>query len=176
MFYTRKGDSGTTKVFNTKSGTRISKCSCLTESLGALDELNSFLGLVKVKAYDVAKTIAWVQNCLFTIQAEVAGSEKKVGKAKVVEMEKMIDAMERELPPIKTFFISGGTEAAALLDIARTMARKAERTIIGSVEKKEFKLDPETLAFLNRLSSLFYVMARLTNHRSGIIEEAPTYK
>ena len=185
MLYTRKGDSGTTKDFISKSGERKSKSSCQTEALGALDELNSFLGLVKVKSSGVkwmvnGKSIAdmvhWTQNCLFSIQAEVAGADKKVGHEKVDEMERMIDAMEREMPPIKTFFISGGTELAALLDISRTLARKAERCAVSAIESGEIILDPATLAFLNRLSSLMYALARLINHKSGITEEPPTYQ
>ena len=184
MLYTRKGDSGTTKDFISKSGERKSKSSCQTEALGALDELNSFLGLVKVKSAGVkwmingkslVEIVHWTQNCLFSIQAEVAGADKKVGQEKVNEMEGMIDEIEKELPPIKTFFISGGTELAALFDVCRTLARKAERRAIAAVDKKEIILGPATLAFLNRLSSLMYALARLTNHKSGITEEPPPY-
>jgi cob(I)alamin adenosyltransferase len=184
MLYTRKGDSGTTKDLKSKPGERKSKSSCQTESLGALDELNSFLGLVKVKAAGVewvvsnkkpAEIVLWVQNGLFSIQAEVAGADKRVGQEKVTEMEGWIDAMEKEMPPIKTFFISGGTELGALFDISRTLARKAERRAIAAVEQKEVVLDTATLAFLNRLSSLLYAFARLTNHKSGIKEQPPTY-
>ena len=175
MLYTRKGDAGTTKDFQSGPGQRKSKSSCQTEALGALDELNSFLGLVKVKSSD-PDIIQWCQNCLFTVQAEVAGADKQVGQGKVAEMESMIDAIEKELPPIKTFFISGGTELAALFDISRTLARKAERRVIGGTEAGEFKIDAATLAFLNRLSSLMYALARLSNHKSGITETPPTYQ
>jgi cob(I)alamin adenosyltransferase len=185
MLYTRKGDSGTTKDFKSKSGERKSKSSCQTESLGALDELNSFLGLVKVESVGVkwmvnGKSITdivhWTQNCLFSIQAEVAGANNKIEENKIKEMEAMIDSMELEMPPIKTFFISGGTELAALFDISRTLARKAERRAVSAVESGEIILDPATLAFLNRLSSLMYALARLTNHKSGITEQPPTYR
>jgi cob(I)alamin adenosyltransferase len=185
MLYTRKGDAGTTKDFKSGPGQRKSKSSCQTEALGALDELNSFLGLVKVKSTGAGwkvqgkspvEIVHWVQNCLFSVQAETAGADKKVGQEKVVKMEVIIDAIEKELPPIKTFFISGGTELAALFDICRTFARKAERRVIAAVDKKEIILDPATLAFLNRLSSLMYALARLTNHKSGITEEPPTYQ
>ena len=130
MLYTRKGDNGTTKAFDSKPGQRKSKSSCQTEALGALDELNSFLGLVKIKSASIsssgsklkhdksamnswkildkspAEIVAWIQNSLFTVQAEVAGAGKRVGQNKVLEMERMIDSIEHELPPIKTFFIS----------------------------------------------------------------------
>jgi len=184
MLYTRKGDAGTTKDFKSGPGVRKSKSSCQTDSLGALDELNSFLGLAKVKAADVlwkvigkspADIVHWTQNCLFSVQAEVAGADKKIGEEKVVEMEAMIDAMEGEMPPIKTFFISGGTELAALFDVSRTLARKAERRAVAAIDAGEITLAPATLAFLNRLSSLLYALARLTNHKSGIKEKSPTY-
>lgn len=190
MLYTRKGDSGTTKAFNSKPGQRISKSSCQTEALGALDELNSFVGLLKVKLSDVLWTanisvdsakspveiIQWVQECLFIIQAEVAGADKKIGQDKVDRIEFTVDWVEKEMPPIKTFFISGGTEIATLFDISRTLARKAERRVIAGIENGEVVVGQVTLAFLNRLSSLFYALARLSNHKSGIKESAPTYR
>ncbi len=184
MLFTRKGDDGTTKIFNSKSGERISKASFQIEALGALDELNSFLGLTKVKSTDVlwsikddpvSNVILWIQNCLFTIQAEVAGADKIIGNEKVVELEVMVNLIENELPPIKTFFISGGTELATLLDISRTITRKVERRVVAGIQNKEIKVDPNTLAFLNRLSSLFYALARLSNHKSGINELSPSY-
>jgi len=184
MLYTRAGDDGTTRNFDSNSKNRISKSSCRTESLGALDELNSFLGLVKVKANDVTWKVCdrslfdivfWIQNNLFIVQAEVAGSDKKMGEDKVVEMEKWVDTIEKELPPIKTFFVSGGTELASLLDISRTLSRKAERRVIKAQEEESIFVGPSTLAFMNRISSLFYALARLTNHKSGIKEVAPSY-
>ena len=192
MLYTRKGDAGTTKDFKSGPGERKSKSSCQTESLGALDELGAFLGLAKLKAVEPAYAtwrvgtapttlsltdiVAWTQDCLFTVQAEVAGADKRVGQEKVVTMEAWVDAAEKELPPITTFFISGGTELAALFDVSRTLARKAERRVVAAVEAGEIVLDAATLAFLNRLSSLFYALARLTNHKSGITEQPPSYK
>ncbi|MEN9523964.1 MAG: cobalamin adenosyltransferase PduO [Candidatus Parcubacteria bacterium] len=190
MLYTRKGDSGTTKAFNTKSGQRISKSSCQTEALGALDELNSFSGLLKVKLADVswkvnisasenktpAEIIQWVQECLFIVQAEVAGADKEIDQTKVDHIEWTVDWIEKEMPSIKTFFISGGTEIASLFDVCRTLARRAERRVIAGVEAEEVVVGPVTLAFLNRLSSLFYALARLSNHKSGIKEQAPTYQ
>lgn len=184
MLYTRKGDNGTTKTFDSKPGERISKSSCRTESLGALDELNSFLGLAKVRSAEVdwkvndtsfADIVMLVQNGLFIVQAEVAGADKTITDEKVKTVEALADAMENELPPIKTFFISGGTELAALFDVSRTLARKAERRVIKALEEDSISVGPETLAYLNRLSSLFYAMARLSNHKSGIKEVPPSY-
>ena len=90
-------------------------------------------------------------------------------------MEEIINAIERELPPIKTFFISGGTKLASLFDISRTFARRAERRVVGVHDESLQKISPQTLAYLNRLSSLLYALARLSNHLSGINESAPSY-
>ena len=184
MLYTRKGDAGTTKDFKSGPGERKSKSSCQTEALGALDELNSFLGLAKVKSAALpwtvngkapADIVGWAQNSLFSVQAEVAGADKRVDQGKVAEMESWIDWIEKELPPIKTFFISGGTELAAIFDVSRTLARKAERRVIAGAEAGEFKIDPATLAFLNRLSSLLYALARFVNSQAGVSEQPPWY-
>jgi cob(I)alamin adenosyltransferase len=193
MLYTRKGDSGTTKAFDSKPGQRISKSSCQTEALGALDELNSFLGLAKIKSADVSWSVKvsadtntdaaqtpvaivqWVQECLFIVQAEVAGADKHIDQPKIERLEYVIDWIEKEMPPIKTFFISGGTELAALFDVSRTLSRKAERRVIAGVESGEVKAGASTLAFLNRLSSLFYALARFSNHEKGVKEISPSY-
>lgn len=190
MLYTRKGDGGTTKAFDSKPGERISKSSCRTEALGALDELNSFIGIAKMKAQSSGWTVElvagrgmrfsevchWVQECLFIVQAEVAGADKHINEEKIVWIEHAIDSIEKSMPPIKTFFISGGTELAATFDVCRTLARKAERRVVAGVEQEQFVVVPTTLAFLNRLSSLFYALARLTNHKSGITEQSPRYQ
>lgn len=185
MLYTGKGDDGTTKTFGC-CDQRISKSSAITEALGALDEVNSFLGIVKVNTHAgaLAATLAEVQQNLFIVQAEIAGADKHITLEKVREMENTINAIEAELPPIKTFFISGGTELAALLDFARTLARRAERRVvyvaedssIDSEREGKVAIEKDTLAYLNRLSSLLYALARQVNHKSGITEEPPVYR
>ncbi|MDD5318746.1 MAG: cob(I)yrinic acid a,c-diamide adenosyltransferase [Candidatus Pacebacteria bacterium] len=175
MLYTGKGDNGTTKTFGCDQ--RISKSSTVAEALGSLDEINSFLGLVKVESdQKFAAIIEEVQQNLFIIQAEVAGAEKHLDISKIKKTEEMIGTIEKELPPITTFFISGGTRLAALFDTARTMARRAERRVVGVHDENIQKISPETLTYLNRLSSLLYALARLTNHLSGITEEPPSYR
>jgi len=183
MLYTRKGDSGTTKTFGCDQ--RISKSSAIAEALGSLDEINSFLGLCKVKAgqtdFSVGlddpfeSVVDWVQQNLFIIQAELAGAEKVINEDKVKRLENLTDSIEKELPPITSFFVSGGTELGALFDTARTIARRAERRVVQVNEESEKKLGEYTLPYLNRLSSLLYALARLSNHKSGITEEPPTY-
>lgn len=176
MLYTGKGDNGTTSAFGCDQ--RFSKSSAIAEALGTLDEVNSFLGVVKVneRASEIAQTLADVQQNLFTVQAEVAGAEKHISESKVRELENIINAIEAELPPIKTFFVSGGTELASLLDFARTLSRRAERRVVGVADEGVVVVGKDTLAYLNRLSSLLYALARQINYKSGITEESPKYR
>lgn len=189
MLYTRKGDGGTTKTLHCDQ--RLSKSSAIAEALGAVDELNSLLGFVKVQCQNTSPALVLVQGRglalilnqiqqnLFIIQAELAGaSGKTVVKGKVMALEKIIDGIEKELPPIKTFFIPGATEDGALLDYARTVARRAERRVVAVLDQTpgDPPLGGFSLAYLNRLSSLLYALARLVNHQSGIKEEAPDYR
>lgn len=179
MFYTGKGDNGKTELFGCDQ--KISKSSVVIEALGSLDELNAFLGICKVKAgkqKGFAHVIGNIQQDLFIIQAELAGSKERIKEEKIKKMEEAIDEIEKVLPPIRTFSLSGGTEFSASLDYARTLTRNAERSIVYSVEAAEDEnvdLDRPTLVYLNRLSSLLYAMTRLTNVKSGIKEESPHY-
>lgn len=174
MLYTRKGDAGTTKTFGCDQ--RISKSSAVAEALGSLDEINSFLGVAKCLEDSPADVLLSVQEKLFIIQAQVAGSDKVLSPEQITEVEKIVDSVEQELPPIKTFFISGGTTLAATLDYARTLARRAERRVVAVSEEGQRPIAPTTLAYLNRLSSLLYALARLANHKSGIKEQPPSYR
>jgi len=181
--FTGKGDDGTTKTYGCDQ--RMSKSSLVAEALGSLDEINSFLGLCKVAAEERGYVIAnrrfeaivhSLQQTLFMVQAQVAGFPMDVPEEKVTELETIIAACEREMPPIKTFFISGGAMLAAKFDFARTIARRAERRVVAVAEEGKVKIQPATLAFLNRLSSILYALARLSNHKSGKLEESPNYK
>jgi|TARA_Y100000310_G_scaffold170442_2_gene170635 cob(I)alamin adenosyltransferase len=189
MLYTRTGDKGKTSLFGSKK--RISKNSTVAEALGSLDELNSFLGLCKVEARKTQEggvlvgkrkkvltsdILREVQQNLFIVQAEVAGARKKITKQKVVRVEQIVNKIEHELPPLTDFSLAGGTELSALLDVARTIARRVERRVVAVHEESEKKISEHTRAYLNRLSSLLFALARLTNHRSGIKEESPNYR
>ncbi len=183
MLYTGKGDKGDTGLF--ACSTRISKSSAVAESLGSLDEVNSFLGFAKLKSKEAGFALSSgalfedithdLQQSLFIVQAEIAGTPMSVPEAKVRQLETWIGEIEKELPPIRTFFISGGTELASLFDFARTLARRAERRAV-EVKESGKELGEHTLAFLNRLSSMLYALARLSNHKSGITEQSPTYR
>jgi cob(I)alamin adenosyltransferase len=187
--FTGKGDGGTTKTFGCDQQ-RISKSSELPEALGTLDELNSYLGLAKVKALRLgdpkvplgirsrltSHILADIQQTLFIVQAEVAGAPKKVGKPKVTQSELIINTLETLMPPITTFTVAGGTELSATLDVARTISRRAERRVVGVDELGLRKVSPHTRAYLNRLSSLLFALARWANESAGIPRETPSYK
>ena len=184
MLYTGKGDDGTTKTFGCDQ--RISKSSAIAEALGSLDEINSFLGLCKIKSEKEklllpegvisSDVILNIQKNLFIIQAEVAGSEMSITEDKIKDIEKIINDIEKELPPIKSFFISGGTKLAVLFDISRTIARRAERRVVEVSNEGKTKVSDSSKAYLNRLSSLLYALARFSNHKFGVKEESPDYE
>lgn len=182
MLYTRNGDGGQTNLFGCVK--KFSKNSPQVETLGALDELNSLLGVCKIKATNLeakrqlgrftSKLLEDVQNDLFVIQAEVAGGVKKIKKNRTVEIEKIINKIEKELPKQKNFSVPGGTELSAMLDYSRAVARRAERRFV-SLGKGKKKNNPESLKYLNRLSSLLFALARQVNYKSGIKERRPKY-
>ncbi len=179
MLYTGRGDKGDTSLFACKQ--RLAKSSALIEALGTVDEVNSWLGVCKVEAEAkkfvcvgraVLDVLNEVQQNLFIIQAELAGAPKTVSGDKVEALGHLIGEIEKILPPIKSFFVSGGTPLSAYLDYARTIARRAERRVVACPEA----VGEHSLAYLNRLSSILYALARLANHQSGIKEESPTYQ
>lgn len=181
--FTGRGDDGTTYAYDCDQ--RFTKGSGVAEALGTVDEINSFLGLLKVKSaqenfehgeLSIANLIEEVQQNLFIIQAELAGAKKNIEAEKVSKMGELINSIESELPPIKTFFVSGGTELAAMCDFARTVARRAERRVVVVHDAKSAPVGEQTLAYLNRLSSMLYALARLANHKFGIVEEKPHYE
>jgi len=185
MLYTRKGDDGTTKTFGCNQ--RVSKSSLVAEALGSLDETNSFLGVARAKTKDLdfqvtneklsyAGLILEVQQNLFIVQAEVAGSDLHITDEKIKRVEKIVDEIEKVLPPIKSFFLSGATELGATFDFARTLARRAERRVVAAREEGKITVSAETLQYLNRLSSLLYALARISSHMSGAEELKPDYK
>lgn len=185
MFFTGKGDKGKTELWGCNQ--KISKSSTISEALGSLDECNSFLGFAKILAKEKGLSLEdrgisfhdlvhGIQQTLFIVQAELAGTPMSVSEEKVREIESIINGIEKELPPIHSFFISGGTELASIFDYSRTLARRAERRVVGVVDEGSRSLGEWTLAYMNRLSSILYALARLSNHRAGIKEDAPNYK
>jgi cob(I)alamin adenosyltransferase len=182
MFFTGQGDKGTTKTLSTPE--RIPKDHVIIEALGAVDELNTWLGLCRAKFHDENLPLtSWPklglalkdnQENLFIIQAELAGAKLAITQEKLKTLEAAIKNLEEILPPINSFIIPGESEASALMDIARTMARKAERTVISA--QKYLISNEFSLAYLNRLSSWLYGLARFLNKEKNITEQAPAYK
>jgi cob(I)alamin adenosyltransferase len=180
--YTGRGDTGKTSFFGDSQ--RFSKASLLAEALGCLDELNSYIGLCKVKSqtchikldrYEFNEILKTIQDHLFIIQASLAGAPLVITDEKTKFNENLINLVEIEIPPIKNFIISGGSEISAMLDVARTLARQAERRTVTVHQKNKTSVKPETLVYLNRLSSLLYALARYANFKLGIKEENPSY-
>ena len=183
-FYTGKGDGGTSKLFDTPSGQRVSKTSPVFETLGMLDELNGLTGWCKAGCpddFDVVgrqgKTLLRdVQDHLFTIQAEVAGAPRKsVPLSSVERLGELIKQIEGSLPPVTSFLVPGATEFSARLDITRAVSRRVERRLVGLHESGQREVSSSSRAYANRLSSLFYALTRLANNRAEAEESSPQY-
>lgn len=178
MFYTRKGDRGTSGLFRPKK--RFSKSSKIYDALGTLDELNSLLGICWIHTKNIVseisipKEIRKAQEVLFIIQAELAGSNKCIGESEMNAIESTIDNVETFIGNLRpAFIIPGATTESALLDYTRTVARRAERSVVAVSTK--LKVSANSLAYLNRLSSLLYILARYIAAREGIKETSPSY-
>ena len=180
--YTGKGDGGTTKLFSSKKGERVSKSSLVFEALGTVDELNTVVGWCRsacsvdwmVGDVALSSVLLDVQEHLFTLQAELAGAPKKIPKKSVTVLEKRIADIEKELPEITSFLMPGGFELSARLDIARAVSRRAERLLVA-VQEKDGAVSEHTLVYANRLSSLLYALVRFVNEKTDSTEQAPRY-
>jgi cob(I)alamin adenosyltransferase len=186
MFYTGKGDDGTTQLYG-KAG-RFSKTDALFEALGTLDELNSYLGVCKVscgehvyvatiesKEVSLVTLIHDAQNTLFIIQAELAGADKHVEREKVAYSESVISTIEGLVPPLQSFIVAGGSHISAQLDVARAVSRRAERRVLEVHKNGSQRVHPHTLQYLNRFSSLLFALARFVEYTEGASREVPTY-
>jgi cob(I)alamin adenosyltransferase len=169
--YTRTGDTGETSLYG---GERTSKSDPRIEAYGTIDELNAFLGLVRTSwpSSPLDAQLNRVQSDLFDIGAYLAapGSDrfKSVQSPRIADLEQGIDSMERDLKPLTTFVLPGGSTAAAHLHVARTICRRAERRVVALDDaSKEMQT---TLAYLNRLSDYLFVAARFANLRHGVTD------
>lgn len=172
MWYTGNGDSGVSTRFN--SSRQEKKNSIFFEVLGSIDELNAYLGVVKMDAgEECAEELTLRQQDLFILQAELAGADKHITEKHVLALEERIDVLEQLLPLTTTFLLSGGVRLAAELDVARTIARRAERACVALVSHEKVSLN--VLAYMNRLSSYFFALSRKAIYDANAIEEAPTY-
>lgn len=160
--YTRTGDSGTTGLFG---GKRISKASCQTETYGSIDELTSYIGLVgvKLKNKNDKDLLIQVQKDLYQIMSFLSGAEVDLLhlKDKVKQFENKIDLMENNLPKLNKFILPGSNEISALFQILRVICRKTERIMVDYYESNlTMKQLNNVLIYLNRLSDLFFILAR----------------
>ncbi len=169
--YTRSGDEGETGLGS--GGVRVPKDSLRVEAYGNVDELNSVIGLARAFITDkeLDSVLAELQHDLFVAGADLAapgnaGREvPRISKDKITEMERTIDKFEDELSPLKAFILPGGGQAGSILHYARTVARRAERSIV-TLSRAE-KINSQMLPYINRLSDLLFVMARIVNHRES---------
>ncbi len=183
-FFTGKGDDGTSKLFDSGKGVRVSKSSPIFECLGQLDELNTLVGWCKAacpgdlvaQEQKVRLVLHDVQDHLFTIQAEVAGAPKSVPLSSAERLGTLIRAIEDSLPEVKSFLVPGGTELSARLDIARAVSRRAERRLVTLHQSGEREVSASSRAYANRLSSLLYALTRLANRYGGASEAPPAYR
>ncbi len=172
--YTKGGDKGETGLFG---GDRVPKNSARIEAYGTIDELNSFIGLVitEVKSGEIKDLLTIIQNQLFTVGSDLATPiNDKTSKYDIPRVEEsffknaedQIDKFDAQLKPLEHFILPGGTKSAAILNICRTVCRRAERRVVAL--KAAEKINENIIIFLNRLSDLFFVLSRFENMISGI--------
>lgn len=163
--YTRTGDDGTTGLGD---GSRAPKASLRLGAIGDVDELNCTVGLAVAEGLreDVAALLIDIQHDLFDLGGEISIPGSSFIQAGAVEkLERAIDSLNEELPPLKEFLLPGGSRAAAAVHLARAVCRRAERTLLSLGAEAE--LNPVALRFVNRLSDLLFVVARVTARESG---------
>ena len=178
MLYTKKGDTGTSTLFGVCD--RFLKSDDVFEALGTLDELNSLLGVCRSRVHSipsvlgnvkVSNMIFVVQENLFTLQAKLAGAPKSLSPDAVAVLEDYIAAIEGRIKNPHGFIITGETELSALFDYARAVSRRAERSVVRIIDK--MPIDGDTTAYLNRISSLLYALARYAARNTK--EKKPRY-
>lgn len=166
--YTRTGDDGTTGLVD---GSRRAKHDARMQAIGEVDEANSMIGLAAVAASDTtSRNLQRIQNDLFDLGADLATPGQdftpsemvlRVVASQVEWLESAIDALNEGLPPLTSFILPGGSEAAARIHIARATVRRAERSAVALADAEP--VNPQALAYLNRLSDYLFVLARATN-------------
>jgi cob(I)alamin adenosyltransferase len=172
--YTRTGDAGETGLFG---GGRVTKDHPRVDAYGDVDELNAFLGVVRSvePMARVDDIILPIQRDLFAIGALLATpdrekmsdhlSKARIGDDRITELEHAIDRGESELEPLKAFILPGGTPKAASLHVARTVCRRAERRIVALTREED--IPAIVVTYMNRLSDLLFVLARVADRRDG---------
>jgi cob(I)alamin adenosyltransferase len=170
MAYVKKwtGDKGETHL---RSGMKTSKKSLRVEAYGTVDELNSFVGLAAAESGNsrTREILNEIQEDLFAIGADLSAPMyekiRRINDERNRQLEDMIKEIDSELEDLKNFIIPGGTRAASLLHVCRTICRRAERQIVALKEQE--KINEEALKYMNRLSDVFFQLARLENKKQG---------
>ena len=172
--YTRTGDDGTTGLV---SGPRRNKDDLRVEAFGSVDEVNAYLGVARLHSTGMPRVdsvLSRIQNDLFDLGADLAnppatageGKHLRITEAQISWLETQIDHFNADLEPLKSFILPGGSALSAELHVARVAVRKAERLVVKLV-RTEPETGPAVLTYLNRLSDLFFVLARVAN-RNGM--------
>ena len=180
--YTKTGDAGETGLFG---GARVSKADLRVQAYGAVDELNSVVGVARAEVargelpdgeLALGPLLERIQMELFDVGAELATVPEKLGELSlpqvsgetIAQLEAAIDQGEQELAPLQSFILPGGSASAAQLHLARTVCRRAERLLVALSAASTVRTEPTI--YLNRLSDLFFVLARVANVRAGVAD------
>ena len=176
--YTKTGDSGDTGLID---GSRVQKDDPRVSAYGDIDELQAMLGVIKSglpAGSPLGALLMTIQKDLFSLSARLADPKDKIalrkekvvtGDARIEALEREIDHREAELPPLNAFILAGGGPTGAQLHLARTICRRAERSLVGLA--RLVSIDPVIGTYLNRLSDLLFVMARHENHKAELPED-----
>jgi|SRR5690625_4677427 len=168
--YTRRGDSGETALFG---GERVRKNSPRIEACGNIDELNSVIGFILTEPLSepAGKLLPEIQRQLFVLGSDLSTpltvKERidRIGDSEIQQLETSIDTLEEELPPLKHFILPGGSRTGALLHLARTVCRRAERAAVSCAAAEA--INEKTIIWLNRFSDLLFVLARFENQHNN---------
>ena len=163
--YTRTGDSGETGLGD---GSRVAKNNLRVEAIGAVDELNSSVGMLLAEPLgdDLRDALVGVQHDLFELGGELSiPGHERIAPAHVTRLERLLDQHNGELPPLKDFILPGGSRTASLCHLARAVCRRAERRLVAAASSEHFSAYP--IQYLNRLSDLLFVLSRVINRRDG---------
>ncbi|MBI3650795.1 MAG: cob(I)yrinic acid a,c-diamide adenosyltransferase [Acidobacteria bacterium] len=170
--YTKTGDRGETSLVG---GKRVSKACQRVNAYGEVDELNSIIGLARAYLNDreIDDALSLLQNDLFTLGADLASPAEiqvpRINDDFITTLEELADQFLQELEPLQEFILPGGCQAGAALHLARTVARRSERQVVALTSEEE--VNPAAIIYLNRLSDLLFILARLANKRAGVPEK-----
>lgn len=178
--YTKRGDAGETDLFG---GERVGKDELRVAAYGDVDELNAVVGVAAAAGVDadLEAMLETIQSALFDLGSSLATPDPAhrekagiagVSDADIVALESLIDRLEADLEPLKTFILPGGSASAASLHVARTVCRRAERAVVRLAGTRGESVEETSLRYLNRLSDALFVMARHENARQGVADVA----